>query len=140
MGTIAQLFETGEHAALKGHFHNLVMLARVDGTTEDTEKKLLNRIAERLSLTAEEVESICNDEDSYPMYAPVSKEERFERFIQLVQMVLVDEKVSDSEMHLITKYGVELGIDSHDIELLGSKVIGQMKNGISKEEILTSLL
>lgn len=140
MGTIAQLFETGEHAAQKGHFHNLVMLARVDGKIDTTEKNLLARIAQRLSLTDAEVKSICDDEDSYPIYPPVSKEERLERFIQLIEMIVVDGKVNSDEEHLITKYGVELGIDTHEIDSVYKKVIPKVIEGVDRETIVSSLM
>ena len=140
MGTIAQLFETGEHAAQKGHFHNLVMLARVDGKIEATEKNLLARIAQRLSLTDAEVKSICEDEDNYQAYPPVSKEERYERFVQLIEMIVVDGKVNSDEEHLITKYGVELGIDSSEIDATYKTAISKILEGIDRETIVSSLL
>lgn len=140
MGTIAQLFETGEHAAQKGHFHNLVMLARVDGKVEASEKNLLARIAQRLSLTDEEVKSICDDEDNYPVYPPVSKEERLERFVQLIEMIIVDGRINTDEEHLISKYGVELGIDSEKVDGTYKLVVSKIVEGLDRDAIVSSLL
>lgn len=140
MGTIAQLFETGEHAAQKGHFHNLVMLARVDGKVEASEKNLLTRIAQRLSLTDAEVKSICDDEDNYPVYPPVSKEERLERFVQLIEMIVVDGKINSDEEHLIEKYGVELGIESDKIDAVYKLAVSKILEGLDRDAIVSSLM
>ena len=79
MGTIAQRFESGQQKANEGHFKNLVMLARVNGKVEESEKQLLARIAKRLSLTAEQVNEILDNPDNYPMIPPSSLEERIEQ-------------------------------------------------------------
>jgi uncharacterized tellurite resistance protein B-like protein len=140
MGTISQLFETGEQAALKGHFLNLVMIARVDGKIDSAEKKLLEKIAVRLSLTPEQVKSICEDEESYPLMPAVTKEERLERLIQLIQMILIDGEISMVEMHLISKYGIALGFQAEEVEIKNELIISQLKEGICREDILTSIL
>ena len=41
MSSIAHLFESGEQARQKGHFLNLVMLARVDGTLFQSGKSII---------------------------------------------------------------------------------------------------
>ena len=140
MGTIAQLFESGEQSADKGHFNNLVMLARVDGKVDESEVKLLTRIASRLSLTPEQVKEIIEHSDRYPMVPPVSKEDRYERFIQFAQMMLVDGVVDSSERHFVEKYGIALGMEDEDIHDTFDNVVAQFRAGKSKDEILESLL
>jgi uncharacterized tellurite resistance protein B-like protein len=140
MGTIAQLFETGEQVALKGHFQNLVMLARVDGVVDESERALLARIANRLSLSDEQVKSICDDNQSYPSVPPVSKEERYDRLIQLIQMVLVDGGIESSEAGLIHKYSIALGFVEAESAEIGDKIIAELKAGKSREDILSSLM
>lgn len=140
MGTIAHLFETGEQSALKGHFRNLVMLARVDGKIDPSEQKLLTRLSSYLSLSDEDVKSICNDEENYPLFPPVSKEERFERLIQLIEMVNTDGEIDHVERKLIDKYSIALGVDVHESEKITSDIISKFKNGMNKDEILSSIL
>jgi uncharacterized tellurite resistance protein B-like protein len=140
MGTIAQLFETGEQVALKGHFQNLVMLARVDGNVDESERALLARIANRLSLSDDQVKSICDDTHSYPSVPPVSKEERYDRLIQLIQMILVDGEVESSESRLIEKYSIALGFVEAESAQIASEIITELKAGKSREDILSSLM
>lgn len=139
MGTIAQIFESGEQSADKGHFNNLVMLARVDGEVADSERNLLARIAKRLGLTDEQVKEIMDHSDSYPMVPPVSKEERLERFIQFVEMICVDGVIDPAEEKLANKYGLALGFED-DIHAIELQVIEHFKAGKNRSEILDAMM
>ncbi len=140
MGTIAQLFESGEQSADKGYFNNLVMLARVDGKVDDSEVKLLTRIATRLGLTAEQVKEIIEHSDQYPMVPPVSREERYERFIQFVKMIYVDGEVDETEEKLVSKYGTALGMSDERISEKYPVILEKVKSGVSRQEILEQIL
>lgn len=140
MGTIAQLFESGEHSSKKGMFNNLVMLARVDGKIDNDEVELLNRFAERLSLTSEQVKEVIENPDSYPMIPPVNKRERYERFIQFVKMTNVDGHIDASEEALIGKYGIALGMSSDELDGIEQVVINEVKAGQSTDDILIKIL
>jgi uncharacterized tellurite resistance protein B-like protein len=140
MGTIAQLFESGEKSADKGYFNNLVMLARVDGKIDTAEINLLTRIATRLGLTSEQVKEIIEHSDQYPMVPPVSREERYERFIQFVKMIFADGKVDASEEKLVSKYGTALGMTEERIKEKYPIILEKVKAGISRQEILEQVL
>lgn len=140
MGTIAQIFESGERSAHKGLFNNLVMLARVDGEVAESEKNLLKRIASRLALTEAQVKEIMDNPESYPMVPPVTKEERLDRFVQFVEMVCVDGVVDPAEERLASKYAIALGFDSDDIMDIEDKVVELFKRGKTHNEILEGLL
>lgn len=140
MGTIAQLFESGERSADKGYFNNLVMLARVDGKIDTSEVNLLSRIATRLGLTSEQVKEIIEHPEQYPMVPPVSREERYERFIQFVKMVNVDGEVDAAEEKLASKYGTALGFSDERISEKYPIILEKVKAGISRQEILEQVL
>ncbi|MCR9173763.1 MAG: TerB family tellurite resistance protein [bacterium] len=140
MGTIAQIFESGERRAQKGLFNNLVMLARVDGEVAASEQNLLKRIASRLSLTDEQVKEIMDHPDSYPMVPPSNKEERLERFIQFIEMVCIDGVVDPTEEDLANKYGVALGFDSDDLNEIETTIIEHFKAGKNRSEILEAMM
>jgi len=140
MGTIAEIFQSGEQSALKGTFNNLVMLARVDGKVDETEQALLDRIAHRLSLTDEQVQEIISHPENYPMQPPTSKEDRFERFVQFMEMVCVDGVIDPKEEMLAGKYGAALGFNSTDVENMESKIIDHIQSGKSTSEIVDLLV
>ena len=58
MGTIAHAFESGEQSAKGGIFSNLVTLTRIDGKVDESEKLMLVRVAQKLSLTKEQAKEI----------------------------------------------------------------------------------
>ncbi len=136
MGTIAQRFESGQQKANEGHFKNLVMLARVNGKVEESEKQLLARIAKRLSLTSEQVSEILENPDNYPMVPPSSLEERIERFIQFVQMIVIDGEVDPKEHALIGVYAIALGFKEDQVAGYEEKIIQYLKEGKTRTEIL----
>jgi uncharacterized tellurite resistance protein B-like protein len=140
MGTIAHRFETGEQSSQKGHFRNLIMLARIDGKVADDEKALLNRIANRLGLTDEQVKEVLDDSNSYPMIPPVSREERYERLIQLVQMIFVDGTIDKKEDILIHRYGIALGFTQEELDEKYPLIVDKVQNGMDRQEILDSIL
>lgn len=140
MGTIAQLFESGERSADKGYFNNLVMLARVDGKIDTSEVNLLSRIATRLGLTSEQVKEIIAHSDQYPMVPPVSREERYERFIQFVKMVTVDGKVDPAEEKLVAKYGIALGFTEERINEKYPVILDKLIAGVDRDQILEDVL
>lgn len=140
MGTIAQFFESGEQSADKGYFNNLVMLARVDGKVDNEEINLLTRIATRLGLTSEQVKEIIEHSDQYPMVPPVSREERYERFIQFVKMICVDGHVEPSEERLVSKYGTALGMSEERINEKYPIILEKVRAGVSREDILDQIL
>lgn len=140
MGTLAQLFETGEQTSQKGHFRNLVMIARYDGVIDVTERNLLNRIASKLSLTDEQVKEILDNPDSYAFVPPYSREERYERYIQLLQMASITSPIPASELQFVKKMGIALGFSEDTIEAKTNVILDKVKNGISREEILEQVL
>lgn len=140
MGNIAGVYESGEQAALKSQFYNLMMIARADGTIENDEQLLLNKLSERLSLSTDEVKQVMEDEVKYPFIAPVSKEDRFERYVQLINMVVQDGKISKSEESLVLKYGVGLGFDNENIEAYYSKILSLLVSGKEIDQIVSELM
>lgn len=140
MGTIAQLFESGEQKANEGIFKNLVMIARVDGKIDETEMALLKRKARRLSLSDDQISEIIKHPEQYPMYPPVTKEERYERYIQFIEMTLVDGVVDESEAKLVAKYGIELGFEDEDAHGYADIIFNMLRAGSDRDDILEELM
>lgn len=140
MGTLAQLFESGEQTSKKGHFRNLVLLARLDGSIADTERNFLNRMASRLSLTEEQVKEILSDPMAYPVVPPISLEERCERLIALVEMSNIDGVIASEELSLINRLAIALGLTDVFIGENLPVIIEKVKNNMDRNEILEVLI
>jgi uncharacterized tellurite resistance protein B-like protein len=107
--SIADVFESGEQKQNKGHFRNLVMIAKADGVVDDEELQLLKNIARQIGLSDEHFDQIIEKPEDYPINPPENKEERNERLYHLVQMVLADEGIAVSEVKKVRKFAVALG-------------------------------
>lgn len=140
MKNIADLFESGQQSSQKGHFRNLVQMARHDGEVLATERALLNKIAQKLSLTDQQIQEILDNPDEYPFIPPSSKEERLERFIRLIQMAQVDGVISESEEHLIKRSGYILGFEEDSMKEHIKWIIDRIKAGKTSSEILEDLM
>lgn len=140
MSSIAHLFESGEQSRQIGHFRNLVMLARVDGEISNLEQQLLNRVARRISLTEEQVTEICNNPDDYPMIPPATREERYERFIQLIQLVVADGRIDPSEVKLVKSLGIALGFTPDKIEEKFPIILEHLRKGMTRESVLEAVM
>ena len=112
--SITEAYESGERAQDKGHFRNMVLIARADGVITDSEMAMLNRIASGIGLTEVEKKDIIKNPLDYPINPPSNKEERFEQIVNLIQMAQADGKVQEEEMDIIEKVAVGIGYDSID--------------------------
>lgn len=140
MNSIAQLFETGEQSRQKGHFRNLVLLARIDGNVSIQESQLLQRIARRLSITDEQVQEIFDHPEDYPMIPPVSREERYERFVQLIQLLVADGNADKKEENLVRKLGVALGFTPERIDEKFPIILEHLHKGMTRESVLEAVM
>lgn len=140
MGTFAQLFESGEQKSQKGHFRNLIFIARFDGKVVDAESGLLKKIARSLSLTEEQLNEIINKPEDYPVIPPHSREERYERYIQLLEMAFVDGVFSHEELTFVKKLGIAMGFSEETIDTKTSVIVDKLKSGNTKDQILSTIL
>lgn len=140
MSSIAHLFESGEQSRNKSHFRNLVMLARVDGEVSWQENQLLQRVARRLSLTDEQVKEIADNPDDYPMIPPATREERYERFVQLIQLLIADGRSDRAEEKMVRNLGVALGFTPERIDQKFPVILEHLRKGMTREEVLREVM
>ena len=140
MSSLAQLFESGEQSRQKGHFRNLLMLARIDGTVSPEDTRLLQRIAQRLSLTEEQVQEIVDNPQDNPTIPPASREERYERFIQLIQLLTVDGHSDQKEERFVKQLGIQLGSTPERIEEKFPVILEHLRKGMTRESVLEAVI
>ena len=135
--SIADLFENGEQKQNKGHFRNLVMIAKSDGTVDSEELQLLKDIARKIGLSNEHFDLILENPEDYSINPPENKEERHERFYHLVKMVVADEKVAFSEVNKIRKFAVALGYPVDKAEDVAIKATRSVIDGAELDSMST---
>jgi len=138
--SIAELFESGEKKSNKGHFRNLIMIARADGVVDEEEKELLLRMGKKIGLSPSQIEEITENPDKYPLYPPINKEDRYERLIGLVEMLAADLAIADEEVMLIRRFGIGLGFTDEELPALIRDILQLLVDKTSKYDILQKLL
>ena len=137
--SIASLFQTGERKQDISHFRNMVMIAASDGEISPEELNLLRKIGKQISLSKDQIDEIINSSATYPMTPPSSREERFEQIVNLVQMVVSDGKIEDSEINILERIAVGIGykdLDEVDVE----SIMALIQRGEDTETIIEELL
>lgn len=138
--SISHIFESGETKENRGHFRNLVMLARVDGHVSDEEQALLMKIGKNIGLSESQIEEVKANPDKFPMNPPASKEDRIERLIALIQMVAADGLIEDTELDLLERYGIGLGFTEPQLKEIAPEIAIRIKEGKSSDAILAELM
>lgn len=136
----SSLYESGEKAKYRGHYRNLLLIARADGEIDEQEQALLNRIASRIGLTEGQVNEIKKNPLNFPTVAPSTREERYERFIQLMQMVAINGEAEPNELKLVRKYGIALGFTDESMNEKFDVILSHLMDGKSRSEVLDAVL
>lgn len=134
------LFESGEKAKYRGHYRNLLLIASADGGIDNQEQALLDRIAFRIGLSADQVAEIKANPTNFPTVAPTTREERYERFIQLMEMVAINGHADTNELKLVRKYGIALGFTEESMDDKFDIILNHLLEGKSRSEVLDVVL
>ncbi|AOW21200.1 TerB family tellurite resistance protein [Urechidicola croceus] len=121
--SISDLYSSGAHKRNIGHFADIVKLALSDGEIEESEKKLLDRLSNILDISKEEYSSILKDPNSFPTTSASSYEERMECLYYSTRMLLIDGRVSEYGVSLLTKIAVGLGFNAESADTVVEKAI-----------------
>ena len=132
--SIERYFESGEESLAKGHFANLIKIANADGVIDEKEEKLLHRLAKNFGITDREFNEMINHESEYSFIPPVSKVERYERFVNLLRVVVADEDVSDFEMVALRRLAAGMDMPLKNMDTTVDNIIEAI---LSKTDIDT---
>ena len=105
------LFKEGK-ASSKSHMKNLLEMAMVDSHFDDSEYQLLKQFAKKYKVSESELKKIQENPDHVAFELPESETEKFEQFYELVQMMMIDEKIYVEEKNLCTIFAKKFGYKS----------------------------
>lgn len=110
--SFSDLYGNSEHRRNLAHFAAMATLAASDGEIQPIERKLLDKFADKLDITAAEYKEVMKKENKYPIDPPLSSEKRLERLYDLFQIIFVDHDIDAEEMQLLKKYAIGLGFSA----------------------------
>ena len=97
-----------QHQKNKSLLSDLIVIAKADDKVTEVEHDFLDRLAERMGVSKEEVDILLVDPlPSQPLF---SEMERITHFHKLVLMMNVDRETHDKEILVLRSFGLKMGI------------------------------
>jgi uncharacterized tellurite resistance protein B-like protein len=128
-------FENEKIKRVKNHITNLGVLARIDGHLDAAELNYIVAVGQKNGLKPEEVRSLIANGNNANFHMPENDSERFDQLYDLVEMMLADGIVDDSEMEFCMTMATNLGFRKADVGVLVKKITLGVKDGFSREQI-----
>lgn len=128
-------FESEETKRLKSHISNLGALAKVDGHLDPSEMKFIIAIGEKHGLKPDDVRELLSDVKVKPPQLPKNDSERFDQIYDLVEMMLADGIVDESEMDFCINMAAKLGFKKSIVGVLVRKITVGVKDGLTRDNI-----
>ncbi|MFB9864347.1 TerB family tellurite resistance protein [Rufibacter immobilis] len=129
------IFESEETKRLKSHIVNLGALAKIDGHIDAAEMEHIISIGERKGMRAQDVRALLADSHNVKLTMPNNDMDRFDQIYDLVEMMLADGIVDDSEMEFCIDIATKMGFRKAVVGVLVKKITTGVKDGLSREEI-----
>jgi len=124
---LSELYTSGKQRQNRGHFANIVKIAKADQKVTPEEEAFLFKMAKNLNLSIESFNRILNNPEKFPINPPGNSEERSTRLHGLAKMVLADGDVAEEEIKLMQKIAIGLGFSSSNVEKVCKCRIGDSK-------------
>lgn len=134
------IFESEETKRLKSHIINLGALAKIDGHIDAAEIEHIISIGERKGMRAQEVRALLADCRDMKLVMPTNDLDRFDQIYDLVEMMLADGIVDDSEMDFCIDIATKMGFRKAVVGVLIKKITTGVKDGLSRDEIKAQAL
>lgn len=138
--SIIDAFDSSEEKLNKSHIQNLIRLALADGNLEASELDRIHKIARSLGVTKEETEQLLANPQSIQFNAPSSKEDRIERFVNLVRLILADGAVTEQETKLLRRISIGLSLDENKLPEYTRVASEMIAVNTSKDEVVEALM
>ena len=128
-------FENEQAKKIKGHLFNLAALAKADGHVDDREMSFIITVGKKNGVSAGEVRKIIAGNATNPADLPHTDSERFDQIFDLVDMMLADGVVDETEMDFCIDMAEKLGFRKAIVGVLVRKISQGVKDAIPRERI-----
>ena len=112
---ILSLFHQGK-ATAKSHIKNLIEIAAADGRFTLDEQHLLISIAQKNSISANQIEDIRKNHEHIKFEVPKDEREKFHQLYDLVHMMSIDKSIHDEELKLCELFAIKFGYQKASVK------------------------
>ncbi len=109
-----------------GQVKNLIMLALADGKATKSELAVIAGIAAREQLTQEELDNLIDNPDSVHITLPDDDATRQRYLKDMVQLMMIDGDLNDTELAMCKLYAISLGYESTSVEQIVLEMAGYL--------------
>jgi hypothetical protein len=121
----------------KEHFIHLIQVSQIDGKISQSELDLLHKYGKKFGLTDPEIDLLIKSEFQHHYDPPYSLHDKFDQLYSIVEMVLSDDVVTDSEKRAVRRYAIAAGFSDKHIDRLIDMLIIGIKNNQTEESLLS---
>jgi tellurite resistance protein len=113
----------------------LAQLAKVDGSFDDTEKKLITRIGKSNGLNEKEINEIIMNEQNRPDFQNMSNDEKFDLLYDAILVMKVDGQVLNEEIKYCEMLAETLGFELRAVMEMYGEIHPSVKIAGLKEKL-----
>ena len=129
-------FENEQAKKIKGHLLNLAALAKADGHIDAREMNFIIAVGKKNGINSTEVQSLVSGSKGIENGdLPTNDSERFDQIFDLVDMMLADGVVDETEMDFCIMMAEKLGFRKAIVGVLVRKISQGVKDGLPRERI-----
>ncbi|OGX87070.1 tellurite resistance TerB family protein [Hymenobacter glacialis] len=128
-------FENEQAKKVKGHLLNLAALAKADGHIDAREMNFIVAVGKKNGMSSAEVQALVSADKGDNTELPTNDSERFDQIFDLVDMMLADGVVDETEMDFCIVMAEKLGFRKAIVGVLVRKISQGVKDGIPRERI-----
>ena len=128
-------FENAQAKKIKGHLLNLAALAKADGHIDEREMNFIIAVGKKNGLNAAKVRDLVSGAQGQSTDLPHTDSERFDQIFDLVDMMLADGVVDETEMEFCIVMAEKLGFRKAIVGVLVRKISMGVKDGFPRERI-----
>ena len=128
-------FENEQIKKIKGHILNLAALARADGHIDSREMDFIMAVGRKNGVASGDVKALVVGNKIAACVLPSTDSERFDQIYDLVDMMLADGIVDETEMDFCIGMAERLGFRKAIVGVLVRKISQGVKDGLPEERI-----
>ena len=128
-------FENEQSKKIKSHLLNLAALAKADGHIDAREMNFILAVGKKNGISTSEVQALVSGSKGSINDLPTTDSERFDQIFDLVDMMLADGIVDETEMDFCIMMAEKLGFRKAIVGVLVRKISQGVKDGLPRERI-----
>ncbi|WP_046243413.1 tellurite resistance TerB family protein [Hymenobacter terrenus] len=128
-------FENEQAKKIKGHLLNLAALAKADGHIDAREMNFILTVGKKNGMSSSDIQALVSGAKGASNDLPTNDSERFDQIFDLVDMMLADGVIDETEMDFCIMMAEKLGFRKAIVGVLVRKISQGVKDGIPRERI-----